>query len=178
MAQVDEPGLPPQTLRLKIGAKVMLTRNISTRFRMCNGTPAIVTNCSPDVVTIRRIEADGSLSDEIDIVRYPFERKADATNKKGFKFNRFQFPIKPAYALTIHKSQGQTVNKMGLLLNSNPFTHGQLYTSMTRVTELKDIIVCNLNTSNGDPADVVRNVVHPNVTKFVIELEGNSNEEN
>jgi hypothetical protein len=51
-----------------------------------------------------------------------------------FTIVRRQYPIIPAYCLSVHKAQGQTIQKCGLILESDPFTHGQLYVALSRVS--------------------------------------------
>ncbi len=50
------------------------------------------------------------------------------------KFKRKQFPIRLAFSLTINKAQGQSIKKLGIFIDSPLFSHGHLYTSMSRVT--------------------------------------------
>ena len=52
-----------------------------------------------------------------------------------YSFKRIQFPVRLAYAMTINnKSQGQTLQKVGISLKQEVFSHGQLYTAFTRTT--------------------------------------------
>ena len=51
----------------------------------------------------------------------------------SFNFQRTQFPIIPAFAMTVNKSQGQTFEKIGILLRQPVFTHGQLYVAASTV---------------------------------------------
>jgi hypothetical protein len=50
-----------------------------------------------------------------------------------FEFKRIQFPIRLAFAMTINKSQGQSLNVCGLNLENKCFSHGQLYVACSRV---------------------------------------------
>ncbi|GMF38712.1 unnamed protein product [Phytophthora fragariaefolia] len=51
-----------------------------------------------------------------------------------FRLRRKQFPVVPAFALTINKAQAQTVQNLGLYLVTPCFSHGQLYLALSRVT--------------------------------------------
>jgi hypothetical protein len=165
MASIEETGLAQQTLKLKVGAKVMFMKNIDTGYRICNGTPAIVTACERDVVTVRRIESDGTLGEYIDVVRKVFQRDIDFDSHKMIKFRRVQFPLRLAWVMTINKCQGQTLNKVGILLNSEIFSHGQLYVAFSRVRKSSDIYIYHPITT-GD-VDIITNVVNPMVRAFI-----------
>lgn len=58
-----------------------------------------------------------------------------------FEFKRRQFPIKPAFAMTINRAQGQTLKKVGVDLRRDVFTHKQLYVAFSRVPSWTDIKV-------------------------------------
>ncbi len=60
-------------------------------------------------------------------------------------FTRTQFPLCVAYAVTVHKSQGQTYKHVGLYFSSKPFAHGQLYVAISRVRGWSNIVVLNNN---------------------------------
>jgi ATP-dependent DNA helicase PIF1 len=54
-------------------------------------------------------------------------------SKFSFKMIRSQFPVIPAFAMTINKSQGQSFDKVGVSLTNPVFAHGQLYVAFSRV---------------------------------------------
>jgi ATP-dependent DNA helicase PIF1 len=56
-----------------------------------------------------------------------------STEDLSFDFRRTQFPLRLAFAMTINKAQGQTLNHVGLCLKEPVFTHGQLYVALSRV---------------------------------------------
>ena len=58
-----------------------------------------------------------------------------------FKLIRRQFPVQLAFAMTINKSQGQTFERVGILLSDPVFSHGQLYVAFSRAKSRDDVKV-------------------------------------
>ena len=78
------------------------------------------------------------------------------------RFQRRQFPISVCYAMTINKSQGQSLGYVGLYLPNPVFSHGQLYVAFSRVTNKKGLRVLALD-EEGRPTDKTINVVYKEV---------------
>jgi len=57
-----------------------------------------------------------------------------------FTLKRTQFPIIPAYCLSVHKAQGQSLLQLGIVFETDPFTHGQLYVALSRVGGWQHVI--------------------------------------
>ncbi|KAH7669885.1 MACRO domain-containing protein 1, partial [Aphelenchoides avenae] len=74
-------------------------------------------------------------------VRFEYGRKSDETNID--RFVRIQYPVIPAFAMTINKAQGQTLQRVGLHLGTQVFSHGQVYTGFSRVTSREGIKIFN-----------------------------------
>ena len=63
-----------------------------------------------------------------------------------FDFQRTQFPIRPAFCITINKSQGQTLDHVSIWLgDEHVFTHGQLYVALSTVSSIKNIKIATNN---------------------------------
>jgi ATP-dependent DNA helicase PIF1 len=124
-----------QTLMLKVGAKVMLLRNDPDR-RWVNGTIARVARLEEKRVWV---EVDG---DEHEIEQVSWESRRYAYDKAAEKIVETvagtfrQFPLRLAWALTIHKSQGLTLDKVYIDLGRGTFAHGQAYVALSRCRAL------------------------------------------
>jgi ATP-dependent DNA helicase PIF1 len=51
-----------------------------------------------------------------------------------FDFTRVQFPLIPAYGVSVHKSQGQSLSRIGIVIDQDSFAHGQVYTALSRTS--------------------------------------------
>jgi ATP-dependent DNA helicase PIF1 len=79
-----------------------------------------------------------------------------------FKMTRRQFPIIVSYAMTINKSQGQSLDRVGLYLPKLVFSHGQLYVAMSRVKSKQGLKIL-IHDDNNKPSDTTTNVVFKEV---------------
>ncbi|KAE9541319.1 hypothetical protein AGLY_004564 [Aphis glycines] len=117
-------GLPPFKLTLRVGAIVMLLRNLDPKSKLCNGTRLVVTELRRHNFRVRVLSGDGSAQDDVIIPAIPMTTGGE--DDLPFKMKRIQFPVRLSFAMIINKSQGQTFDRVGLLLLSPVFTHGNI----------------------------------------------------
>ena len=149
--KVSETAGIERVIAIKIGAKVMIRRNIDVTLGLVNGTIG-------NVVAVNR-SADGNRIDSIKIVSS--DNKEFTLTKIDIKFEVFhkivihrkQFPLSLSYGITIHKSQGVTCKNAMMDLGTTIFSDGQAYVGLSRVSTLEGLHLINFN-----PASVKANL--------------------
>ncbi|KAM0867355.1 hypothetical protein ACQ4PT_042053 [Festuca glaucescens] len=158
-------NFPYHRLVLKRGVPIMLLRNICQAVGLCNGTRLIVSRLAEKV--IEAIVMTGSNIG--DIVYIPRICLTARDPKWPFTLHRRQFPIRICYAMTINKSQGQTLAAVGLYLKSPVFTHGQLYVAVSRVTSKKALRILVQN-EDGTCGSETRNIVFSEIFQALMAI--------
>lgn len=133
--------LAEENLVLRRGALVMMLNN-DKEGRWANGTTGIYRGDSKGVMHIEL-----SNGDEVDVLRHTWERfrykwdgaKNEITRVKLGEME--QFPVKVAYAGTIHKGQGQTLERCNVDFGNGMFATGQAYVALSRVTSLEGLFL-------------------------------------
>jgi hypothetical protein len=146
-------GMPPHQLQLKVGAIVMLIRNL--KGDLCNGQRLIVVSMRPNIIEVRR--PTDAQDDTFFLPRITLD---SANTQLPFELRRRQFPVKLAFAMTINKSQGQSLSRVGLYLPRDVFAHGQLYVAFSRATKPDAVTVFDPRQVNSKEPFTLRNVVY------------------
>ena len=136
------------SLELCVGAQVMLLYNMNIEQGLVNGSRGVVVDFRPDGVPIVQFLK----GDPIAVERQRW------TSSDCIAIHRNQIPLRVAYAISIHKSQGATLDCALVDIGTSIFEYGQAYVAMSRVRNLESLYIWNLDTS--------KIMAHPTVVQF------------
>jgi ATP-dependent DNA helicase PIF1 len=161
---INSGSLPRHNLFLKDGCPVMLLRNIDSSRRLCNGTRLQVIGATGNLLRCVPLTQDGSTNQgdfdtHVLLPRIPCDSSED--DVRNIPLRRIQFPVKVCYAMTINKSQGQSLDHVGVLLDPPVFAHGQLYVAFGRVTAPDGLCLVVGEGDNHPPRGRLTNIVYP-----------------
>ena len=129
---IEISGVPDHLLLLKKGAPYMITHNVSAA--LCNGTRVTFHRRIGKLLEVEIVNGDRCgelhyLPRIVQVIR---------NVKIPFTLSRTQFPMQCCFAMTVHKSQGQTLDVVGIYFTSNAWAHGLLYVAVSRARRSVD----------------------------------------
>lgn len=161
--ELDEKSYPAEeTLVLKKGAQIMMLKNDFEK-RWVNGTLGTIASLSQNSV---KVEINGiTYSVPVAVwkkIRYHYNRE-DKTIEEEPISSFTQYPIRLAWAVTIHKAQGKTFDKIIVDLEGGSFAAGQTYVALSRCTSLEGVFLTDKIYSEDIKVD-------PDVVKFMSQI--------
>lgn len=133
--KIKKNCIAPQILQVCVGAQVMLLYNIDLEIGLANGSRGVITRFEDDLPVVKFMNGIETL------INYQ-EWIIEESGEKILSIT--QIPLKVAYAITIHRSQGLTIDFAELDL-SDIFEYGQAYVALSRVKNLEGLSIKNLN---------------------------------
>lgn len=126
--------LAPETLRLKVGAKVMFVKN-NFEEGYVNGTLGVVEKCGFEEITVKTLSGK-----KIEVERATWVIEEDGKIKAEIN----QYPLRLAWAITVHKSQGMSLDT-ALVDLTHSFERGMGYVALSRVRSLEGLFLKGIN---------------------------------
>lgn len=140
IAALKRQCLSPEVLKLKVGARVMFTRN-NVKLGYVNGTIGVVVRFEEGWPVVECL--DGS-EVQPEIAEWNIKQWKDGYDEPQVVASVKQIPLRLAWAITVHKSQGMSLDSASIDL-SKTFEFGQGYVALSRVRTLKGIHLLGLN---------------------------------
>ena len=156
-----------EKLELKLGAQVMFIKNDSSQEkRYFNGKIGIITKISKDAVTVKcPNDADEIVTERETWSNINYSINDETKAIKEELIGAFtQIPLRLAWAITIHKSQGLTFEK-AIIDAEASFAHGQTYVALSRCTSLEGLVLKTKITSNAIINDKTVSIFNENVAE-------------
>lgn len=120
-------------LELKVGCQVMCIANIDMDANICNGTTGVITEFRNGIPFVKLNNGENYLF------------TPHVWNSENYSICIKQIPLILAWAITIHKSQGASLDKARMNLGSTVFTYGQSYVALSRVKSLEGLYLTSFN---------------------------------
>jgi ATP-dependent DNA helicase PIF1 len=139
----DSMGIP-EHLELCIGSQVAITYNIDQERGMINGTRGVVVDLLEEHPIIQLISGEVIPLTRIKREIYDTDTMSDKKTPYGVQY----IPLMFAWAMTIHKSQGMTLDAVVIDLGPSIFSYGQAYTAISRVRNLQSLLITDLYPSS------------------------------
>ncbi len=134
IATIKKGCLAPEILRLKVGARIMMVKN-NFEEKYANGTLGVVVDCDEYGITVK-------ISDGRTVVVKPASWKIEEDGKTKAEIT--QYPLRLAWAITVHKSQGMSLDAAEVDL-SQSFEKGMGYVALSRVRTLGGLSLIGMN---------------------------------
>jgi ATP-dependent exoDNAse (exonuclease V) alpha subunit len=143
--QLKKNCLALETLILKVGAKVMIIVNDIPRMGYCNGTLGEVVSLDSteeEVISIKSYKTGEIIN--LPKYKWDLEEYSDSQGRDIVVASIVQYPVKLAWALTVHKSQGATFDYVNLDLRDT-FVENMGYVALSRITSLSGLCLAGFN---------------------------------
>lgn len=125
-------------LRLKVGVRVIIRANDQVNGFYKNGEQGVVQSCNADYVIVEKDNGETVAVTHFTWEKYSYESTTEGLTKKVVATYK-QIPLRLGYGITIHSCQGMTLDDVHLDLGMGTFSDGQLYTSLSRIRDLRDM---------------------------------------
>jgi len=154
-----------QSLKLKVGAQVMFIKNDSSpEKRYYNGKIGIITDIDDDLIYVNSKDEESSIAVDREMwenIKYTINDKSKEI-AEDIAGTYVQYPLRLAWAITIHKSQGLTFDK-AVIDAKAAFAHGQTYVALSRCKTLEGLILSSQITDEGIICDQTVNTFNQRV---------------
>jgi ATP-dependent DNA helicase PIF1 len=156
----NKTQVPTHTLVFKVNDVCIVLRNLPA-LKLATNTRVRIVRIFTYLIVARTLNEPQERVVGIPRIRFKFR----SHNGNSFQITRTQFPLRLAYAMTINKSQSQTLGKVLLDSTEPSFAHGHTYVALSRIRDVNNIRILigsdKLHDHNGILVPTLTNIVYP-----------------